>query len=94
MSFPRVLRGERLAFRGEGQFHPRAQATASQAPPATDGWFEAPEILAEGVERWLALTKVEFGKAFRKTPVGRARFDGFRRNLQVVQRNVVRRNSE
>ena len=59
----------------------------AKAPLATDGWFAAPEVFAAHVEDWGRLTKPEFRTAFGETPVARARYDGFRRNLDLVRRN-------
>ena len=59
----------------------------AKTPPATDGWFEAPEVFAVPVGDWGRLTKPEFRAAFGETPVARARYDGFRRNLDLVRRN-------
>ncbi len=59
----------------------------ARAPLAKDGWFEAPEVFSRTAEEWRGLSKVEFKDAFGETPVARARYDGFCRNLEVVERN-------
>ncbi len=59
----------------------------SSPPSAEDGWFEAPVAFTWGREQWAALSKPQFQEAFGDTPVARARYDGFRRNLALVDAN-------
>ncbi len=54
-----------------------------RAPRACDGAF-GPRQFAPPLERLAAVTEVEFRRMFRGTPVTRARYRGFRRNVAIA----------
>ena len=48
----------------------------------------APRHFAPPLERLAAITEQEFHDMFRHSPVSRARYEGFRRNLEIALRNI------
>ena len=57
-----------------------------RAPVSRDPDF-APGVVAPPLERMASLSEYEFGALFRRTPVWRARYDGFLRNVAVAMGN-------
>jgi epoxyqueuosine reductase len=55
--------------------------------PATDNPGFAPREPAPPLERFAALSEPEFRSLFRSSPVSRARYDGFLRNVAVAMGN-------
>jgi epoxyqueuosine reductase len=49
----------------------------------------APRWLAPPLQRLNKITEEEFGSMFRHSPVSRARYAGFRRNIEIAMRNAA-----
>jgi epoxyqueuosine reductase len=60
-----------------------------RAPFTSDPAF-APRLIAPPLERMAALTETEFREMFRGTPVTRARYAGFQRNVAIAIENAGR----
>ena len=59
----------------------------SRAPLTADPSFAPRPAVLDSLDRWAALTKDEFKEAFASTPVSRARYEGFQRNVAIVRGN-------
>jgi epoxyqueuosine reductase len=50
--------------------------------------FQPRELFAPSLERMAGISEAEFGEIFRDTPVSRARYRGFLRNVAVAMGNA------
>jgi epoxyqueuosine reductase len=60
----------------------------ARAPVASEPAFTPSAAFARPVEELASITPDEFRRDFAHTPVARARYEGFRRNVDVVRENL------
>ena len=48
-----------------------------------------PEVLNMNMEEWSSITKEEFNKIFKKSPLKRAKYDGIKRNINFLKKKKV-----
>lgn len=59
-------------------------------PSREPRYYPRPGVTDTDVKSWMELDLEEFRRRFRKSPVKRAKFEGFRRNVRIAVRNASR----
>jgi epoxyqueuosine reductase len=60
----------------------------SRAPLTSDSAFTPPAAFGLSLEELASISEEEFHRDFGSTPVARARYDGFRRNVEIARENT------